>query len=196
VKGRAMTYDDWAESVPEQIKGDALWRIEAYRLGLFVADLGWHDVTKLVRDSRTRGLADQLYRALGSISANIAEGYSHRSPREKARFYEYSLGSARESRDWYFKARHILGMPVVDHRIDLLTNIIRLLITMVPDQRHKGLKEADIDYESSFELPEDVPFATDELTLNHTARGSSLVTHHSSNEIYLCSVTFLAGYLA
>jgi hypothetical protein len=30
-----MTYDDWEELVPAQIKGDSLWRVEAYRLGLF-----------------------------------------------------------------------------------------------------------------------------------------------------------------
>lgn len=53
-----MTYEGWLASVPEPIKGDALWRIEAYRLDLFVGDLGWHDVTKLAKDTRTRGLAD------------------------------------------------------------------------------------------------------------------------------------------
>jgi len=94
-----MNYGEWEKAVPEEIKGDSLWKVEAYRLGLFIADVGWYDVTKLLRDKRTLGLSDQLYRALGSISANLAEGYSRGTGRDRARFYEYALGSARESRD-------------------------------------------------------------------------------------------------
>src|SRR5436305_9478696 len=112
-----MKYEEWLATVPEQLKEDVLWRLEAYRLGLFVGDLGWYDVTKLMRDRRTLDLSDQLYRALGSISANIAEGFSRNSHKEKARFYEYALGSARESRDWYYKARHVLDPIVIQHRI-------------------------------------------------------------------------------
>jgi four helix bundle protein len=94
-----MNYQEWAGSVPREITGDPLWRVEAYRLALFAAEVGWHDVTKLIGDQRTRSLSDQLYRALGSVSANIAEGYSRGTGRDPARFYEYALGSARESRD-------------------------------------------------------------------------------------------------
>ena len=66
-----MNFNDWLTTVPETITGDSLWKMEAYRLGLFAADIGWHDVTKLMQDKRTLDLSDQLYRALGSISANI-----------------------------------------------------------------------------------------------------------------------------
>jgi len=121
-----VNFEEWAEAVPEVIKGDSLWKVEAYRLGLFVADVGWHDVTKLMQDRRTLGLSDQLYRALGSISANIGEGYSRGTGKDRARFYEYSLGSARESRDWYYKGRRVLGESVTRHRLGLLTQIIRL----------------------------------------------------------------------
>jgi hypothetical protein len=40
------------------------------RLALFAVDVGWHDVARLMRDGRTLRLADQLYRALGSINAS------------------------------------------------------------------------------------------------------------------------------
>lgn len=83
-----MTYEEWETMVPEAIAGDALWRVQAYRLALFAADIGWEDVNRLVKDRRTRALADQLYRSLGSISANIAEGYSRGSGKDRARFYE------------------------------------------------------------------------------------------------------------
>jgi len=71
-----MDYREWEKEVPEEIKADSLWKVAAYRLALFIADLGWLDVTKLMKDRRTISLSDQLYRALGSIGANISEGYS------------------------------------------------------------------------------------------------------------------------
>src|SRR5690242_2606593 len=103
-----MNYDTWVKSVPREITGDPLWKVEAYRLALFAGDLGWRDTTKLLQDKRTLGVSDQLYRALGSISANISEGYSRASGKDQARFYEYSLGSARETRGWYYSGRFVL----------------------------------------------------------------------------------------
>ena len=130
-----MTYEEWEGTVPQVITGDTLWEAKAYRLALFAADIGWEDVTKLSKDQRTRALADQLYRALGSIGANIAKGYSRGTGKDRAHFYEYALGSARESPDWYYKARHILDETIIEHRLSFLTQIIRLLSKMVPNQR-------------------------------------------------------------
>jgi len=143
-----MDFQEWEQSVPQTITGDALWTVQVYRLALFAADLGWNDVTKLMRDRRTLSLSDQLYKALGSISANIAEGYSRGSSKDRAHFYEYSLGSARESRDWYYKGRHVLGEEVTTHRLHLLTQIIRLLLTMIPQQRGRVLKEGEPKYQT------------------------------------------------
>jgi len=137
-----MNFEDWQKNeVQDYIKNDPLWRISAYRYALFVGDLGWYDVTNLQQDRRTLNLSNQLYEALGSISANIAEGYSRGSNKERAHFYEYALGSARESRDRYFRGRHVLGRAVVLHRTGLLVQVIRLLETMVPQQRGKTLHE-------------------------------------------------------
>ncbi len=133
-----MNFETWMQSVPAEIKDDSLWKMEAYRLSLFVVDLGWHDVTKLTGDRRTLDTSGQLYRALGSIEANISEGYSRGSGRDRARFYEYALGSARESRGWYYKGRHVLGEAVAEHRIRLITHVARLLLRMIPDQRSFG----------------------------------------------------------
>ena len=146
-----MRYDEWLKTVPEEITGDALWKVEAYRLALFAADIGWYDVTKLMQDRRTLRLSDQLYRALGSISVNIGEGYSRGSGKDRARFYEYALGSAREGRDWYYKGRHVLGEQVTVHRLRLLTQIIRLLLTMVPQQRGRVLREEGILYHAGLD---------------------------------------------
>jgi four helix bundle protein len=141
-----VNYQEWLETVPDEITGDLLWKMKAYRLALFAADLGWRDVTGLAQDKRTASLSNQLYRALGSISANVAEGYSRSSGKDRARFYEYALGSARESRDWYYKGRHVLEPPVTSHRLDLLSQIVRLLLVMIPDQRKRTLKEESPQY--------------------------------------------------
>ena len=147
-----MNYAEWEQAMPEEFKADSIWKMTAYRLGLFLGDVGWHDVTKLLQDRRTTALSDQLYRALGSISANLAEGYSRGTGLDRARFYEYALGSARESRDWYFKGRDILGQAVFRHRLQLLTEIISLLLTMIPQQRARKLRE---EQAPTFYMPED-----------------------------------------
>lgn len=145
-KVTGMDYEAWESSVPQDIKSDPLWRVQGYRLALFAADNGWEDVSRLARDKRTSSLSDQLYRALGSISANIAEGYSRSSSKDRARLYEYALGSARESRGWYYKGRHVLASEVVKERITFLTQIIRLLLAMVPDQRGYAVREEGASY--------------------------------------------------
>ncbi len=145
-EGQDLTYEVWAASVPTEIREDSLWKMEAYRLALFAGDMGWRDVKRLMRDKRPVGLADQLYRALGSVSGNLAEGYSRSTGKDRARFYEYALGSARESRDWYYKGRHVLGEEVTARRVRLLTQIIRLLLTMVPQQRGHVLHEDNLEY--------------------------------------------------
>jgi four helix bundle protein len=159
-----MNYDEWLKSVPVEITGDTLWKVEAYRLALFAADLGWHDVSKLMKDKRTLGLSDQLYRAIGSIGANVAEGYSRGTGKDRARFYEYGLGSARESRGWYYDGRHVLGEKVAEHRIRLSTQIIRLLLTMVPDQRGSVLREGSPPYQTSL-TPSDTELPFDPVEL-------------------------------
>lgn len=156
-----MKYNDWEEDVFAEIREDSLWKIKAYRLALFTSDIGWHDVSKLIKDGRTVKLSDQLYRALGSISANIAEGYSRGTGKDRARFYEYALGSARESRDWYYKGRHVLGEAVATHRIKLLSEVIRLLLTMVPHQRGRILREDQSQYHT------DIPESTTPITLSN-----------------------------
>ncbi len=144
-----MDYQQWEATVPEEIRSDSLWKMAAYRLALFLGDLGWHDVVKLARDRRMLALSDQLYRALGSISANLAEGYSRGTGSDRARFYEYALGSAREARDWYYKARFVLGPEVTEHRLKLVTRATQLVLVMVPQQRGRALREDSQAYDAA-----------------------------------------------
>lgn len=130
-----MKFEEWEQIVPQELKQDVVWKIEAYRLGLFLSDLCWDDTEEILSTKRF-SLADQLYRSVGSVSANIVEGYSRFSNKEKARFCEIALGSTREARDWYFKSRHILGMDIAYSRIQMLTSIAKLLQSMISTQRN------------------------------------------------------------
>ena len=138
-----MTYEVWEANVPAVLKEDTLWRVEAYRLGLFLSDLTWEDAAKLLKDRRTWGVADQLYRAAGNISSNVGEGYSRCTGKDRARFYEYALGSARETRDWYYNGRHVMDPTVISHRLELSTRIIRLTITMISNERSSNRRIGD-----------------------------------------------------
>jgi hypothetical protein len=100
-----MNYQEWLATVPAEITQDPLWNLEVYRLGVFVADIGWEDILCLDKNKITRDAADQIHRSLDSISANIAEGYSRSTGKDRARYFEYALGETREARDRYFKAR-------------------------------------------------------------------------------------------
>ncbi len=148
-----MEYEEWLSSVPSEITGDALWNMKVYRLAVFAGDLAWWDISVLMKDQRMIDLSNQLYRAVGSIGANLAEGYSRASARDQARFYEYALGSAREARGWYYHARHILPEPVIRHRLDLLTHVIRQLLAIVPARRGYGVREEEAEYEA---MPRDL----------------------------------------
>jgi four helix bundle protein len=141
-----MNYTSWLVSVSREITGDALWRMEVYRLALFAYELSWHDVTRLMQDRRPRDLSGQLFDAVGSVSANLAEGYSRGSNRDQARFHEYSLGSARENRNWYYGGRHVLGEKVATHRLQLLIQIIRHLLNIIPAVRGSTLHEESPPY--------------------------------------------------
>jgi four helix bundle protein len=144
-----MSFESWKEQVPDDIRDDPLWGMRVYQLSLFASDVSWRDAGTLREEERTQPVADQLYRAVGSIGANVAEGYSRGTGKDRARFYEYALGSARESRDWYYKGRFVLGDDVVQHRLDFMTEIIRLLLTIIPQQRGGEIREPSSRYGAS-----------------------------------------------
>src|SRR5512134_3222780 len=93
-----MNYTEWLNTVPSEITNDPIWKLEVYRLALFSSDIGWPDVNAIYQNDLMQRLANQLYGSLGSISANLTEGYSRSKGLDRARFFEYSLGSSRESR--------------------------------------------------------------------------------------------------
>ncbi len=130
-----ISYDQWMKTTPESFRRDALWKFETFRKALFIADLAWADCEKLIMHPLGRGIAWQLIESAGSISANIEEGYGRGFGKDYARFLRVALGSARETRGWYWKARQGLDDQIVDQRIKLLDEIIGGLVTTSDQQR-------------------------------------------------------------
>jgi len=159
-----MNYAKWEKTVPAVLQEDLLWKMKVYRYALFLSDICWNDVSELAQDARTKSLANQLYRAIGSVRANLEEGYSKQSAKDRARFYEYALGAARESRGWYYRARHVLGEEVFDHWAGMLTEIIKMLLTIVPDERGTRICEEAAEYEVKSIWDKEVPFKKIRIT--------------------------------
>jgi four helix bundle protein len=86
----------------------------------------------------TERIAGQLYAAVGSIGANIGEGYSRSSGKDRARIFEFALGSVRESINWYQAARPILG-EIVPTRLNVLEELRRLLLAIIPRERGQAM---------------------------------------------------------
>ena len=129
-----MNYGEWVESVPKHIKHDPLWDIEIYRKALFFSDLAWQDCETMLDHELGRPVAWQLIRSAGSISANMEEGYGRGFGKDYARFLRIALGSARESRGWYYRGRKLLKPDVIEHRMSLLQTIISGLVTISKQQ--------------------------------------------------------------
>jgi four helix bundle protein len=130
-------YDEWLEQVPERIQKDSLWSFVTYRKALFLADLAWFDSEKFQNDYRGKGLSSQLVCSAGSVSANIEEGYGRGYGKDYARFLRIALGSARETKGWYFRGRHIIDQTVVGHRMDLIDEIVKSLVITADQQRRR-----------------------------------------------------------
>ena len=123
-------YQEWLGEAPESLRNDPLWKFEGYTRALLLFDWAWEDSGQLVRDPRSRAMAGQLVRSAGSISANIDEGFGRGiEAGEYVQFLRYALGSARETRGWYFKSRHLLPPELLQQRMMLCNKVIALLVT-------------------------------------------------------------------
>lgn len=126
------SYEEWMAQVPEEIRSEEMWRFYGYRQALFLYDICWQDGEKLVRHPLGEKVAKQLIRSAGSVPANIEEGYGRGfAGKERLYFLRIALGSARESKGWYYRARALLREEVLTHRMSLIGEVIALLVTEI-----------------------------------------------------------------
>ncbi len=135
-EGRPKTFEAWMETVPADLRQDPLWGFQVYPKTLFLYELVWQDCDHLMRDRRGRAIAEQLVRSAGSVCANLEEGFGRGYGKEYAFFLRVSMGSARESRGWYYRAQYLLPPDVVAHRMSLLDEIIAMLAPNIRNQQN------------------------------------------------------------
>jgi len=113
-------------------------------------------ITSDLPKSEDYGLTSQLRRASVSISANIAEAFGRKGLKDKAKFYDYSKGSAFETNSLllyglkvgYFKEEEVKSLieksKIVIHDINKLKSFLLKQISI------KGyVSESEAEYELS-----------------------------------------------
>ena len=141
MESELTSFETWAADPRNATAERLVWRLPMYRVAVFALHVGGDDALTLSSVAVTTPIAAQLYRALGSIGANIAEGYSRSSGRDRVRLYEYALGSARESVVWYRAASPVLGAVKVAHRQHVLQRLISTLLAVIPAERARRIEK-------------------------------------------------------
>ena len=136
MKKTIASFDEWQNSVHENLRNDPLWQFEVYPKTLFIYELTWEDCTYLLKDIRGKTIAQQLIRGVGAISANIEEGFGRGYGNDYAYKLRIALGEARESRGWYWKSSKLIPSEVIDHRLKLLSDIIAMIAPNIKKQRN------------------------------------------------------------
>ena len=134
---------EWEARQHEGITRDSLWRLNCYRETLFLLEKVREDLKELGRPGSHGHAKEQLLTSVGSIAANIAEGYGRPTTADRSRFLSYALGSAREAIAWYQTLRPSTEHAGIDDRIARLARIRRMLLGLLTRLRSKGGRRFD-----------------------------------------------------
>src|SRR5687767_1667184 len=127
-------------SVSADDSHDPLSRMRVFQLASELIPDCFGDAKLIRAEPITEEIAAQLYAAVCSIEANISEGYSRTSGKDRALRFEYALGSVRESMSWYKSATPVLGGTTVKDRRDRLEEMRRMLLAIIPGERGRKMK--------------------------------------------------------
>ena len=115
---------------------DNLDNVRFYAIALELWDECWQDTGIMTKDFRGIEIAKQLIRSIGSISANIEEGYGRGFGKEYPHFLRISRGSARESKGWYKRSKHLLDENIIERRIYKLDSVIAMVTKSIQTLEH------------------------------------------------------------
>jgi four helix bundle protein len=140
--------DAWEHTVPRAITSDVIWKLDAYRAALFLLHVAKGDARRALAGGLDREIAAQLIRSVGSVSANISEGYSRPTRADRLRFYGYALGSTRECVTWYLAADDSPDTSSqLDARLTLIARTRALLLGMIRSARTQGSRKREREFE-------------------------------------------------
>ena len=132
---RRMNLDEWVETAPAALRESPMWKVRVFQIGTCLARVASKGAAALERHPRFANTVAQLVKSAGSVSATVAEGYSRQSRRDRIKYYEYALGSAREATTWYSNAADALPAKRVTERLTLLARACQLLLKMIQNER-------------------------------------------------------------
>ncbi len=128
-----LDFASYEASPPGAYDGDPIWRTRMFRMSSYLSARCSTDVAHLGARVSLH-VAHQFVRAISSIAANIAEGYSRGGTADRLRFYTYALGSAREALAWIDALGSAPWEPRELYR-DLLVQVRRQLLTAIRSLR-------------------------------------------------------------
>jgi four helix bundle protein len=137
-----MPHSKKMPSEPPVPDRDLIKRMKVYQIAAALMELAWEDAQIALYHPITKDSASQLFTAVASIAANLAEGYSRSSGRDRARIFEYALGSARESSVWYEAVGRVLPNGTLDDRSEKLEEVKRILLAVIPRERSRLIRPA------------------------------------------------------
>lgn len=137
---KSIGFDEWLQTVHPRVQREQIWQSIAYRKALYFYDCVWRDCDVLRADIRGKAIVGQLTRSAGSISANLEEGHGRGYGKQRDWFWTVAIGSARESKGWYWRAHQLLSSETLDDRLAVLDEIIALLVSELKRQRAYGAK--------------------------------------------------------
>ncbi len=132
-----LTFEEWKLQVTETIRSENFWQMIAYQKALYLYELIWADTEQWLKDIRGRELARQIIRSADSICSNIEEGYGRGFGKEMLYFYRIALGSARETKGHYYRAKGLLRREALEHRLKLAGEVIALVLTEINRQKKR-----------------------------------------------------------
>lgn len=114
-----------------------LERYGVYQKALELFDLVVADMDALRSDPRCYRLIGQQVASADSVCSNVEEGYGRVGRPEYIRFLDFARGSARETMGRYGRLKHWLGQEVIEHRCQMLDEIIGGLTRSINSMRRQ-----------------------------------------------------------
>ena len=101
------------------------------------------DIESFEKNVVLRIIIDQIIRSIGSISANIAEGFNSRTTKQYLSFLDIARRSAAESENWFYKLRDLGYLPkeTSETRINECMEINRMLYGLMKSLKEKPVKK-------------------------------------------------------
>ncbi|MEA3245572.1 MAG: four helix bundle protein [Gemmatimonadota bacterium] len=133
----------WVALQPDDVTGDPLWKLDAYRHAAFLVTLARGDAARAAGHPVCRDVAPQLLRAVTSVAANVAEGYGRPTVPDRLRFLSFAAGSVREAHMWYEAAEPALSVVIVRDRCARLARTRRILLGLLSRLRANAGKRVE-----------------------------------------------------